>query len=313
MSNQKYVPRHQPGGTSGRRPILGTALTLAGRLSAIGGGVVSVWLLTVLPPLVIAGLEAGVGAVMLLLWSLRSPVRDFLRQIKRHVDRALRSTTASILALALTNVGVKVGFVYAVASIPLGMVNALYYSAPLIVSVIEGWRRDSGRAQALAWPLLAATGVAVLTEFWTGDVNLFGIVCGLIAGVCRALSLPISRSHIRKGKEEIYTAAATAISAAAILIWALLMGEGLAPAWATGTVGLVLICAAISTFVPQLLQLTARRFVSDSVYGILLCLSPVLGAVLGLLFLHQPVTLVQGIGIITITVAAIGAVRHDSR
>jgi threonine/homoserine efflux transporter RhtA len=39
----------------------------------------------------------------------------------------------------------------------------------------------------------------------------------------------------------------------------------------------------------------------------------VLGSVLGLLFLHQPVTLVQGIGIITITVAAIGAVRHDSR
>ena len=88
-----------------------------------------------------------------------------------------RRSFATATALGVVTAGITMLFMAAVERIPLGTASALEFLGPLAVAVAtaRGGRR-------VLWPVLAAVGVVLLTEPWSGAVNLTGVLFALAAG-----------------------------------------------------------------------------------------------------------------------------------
>ena len=76
--------------------------------------------------------------------------------------------------------GITLLFMAAVARLPLGTASALEFLGPLGVAVARG------HGAMRRWPLLAAVGVLLLTQPWTGEADLLGVGFALAAAVCWA-------------------------------------------------------------------------------------------------------------------------------
>ena len=68
-------------------------------------------------------------------------------------------------------------FMAAVARLPLGTASALEFLGPLTVAIVRG------RSGVRIWPVVAAVGVLLLTQPWTGQADPIGVAFALAAGV----------------------------------------------------------------------------------------------------------------------------------
>ena len=91
------------------------------------------------------------------------------------------STFGVCVVLGVVTAAVTLLFMAALDRIPLGTASALEFLGPLGVAVAHG----SGRRRLL-WPGLAAVGVVLLTQPWTGTVDPVGVLYALGAAVCWA-------------------------------------------------------------------------------------------------------------------------------
>src|SRR6476661_4506130 len=91
-----------------------------------------------------------------------------------------RSSLLACVALGLVIAGLTMLFMAAVVRLPLGTASALEFLGPLGVAVVRG----KGRSKM--WAAIAAVGVLLLTEPWTGTADLIGIGFALAAAVCWA-------------------------------------------------------------------------------------------------------------------------------
>ena len=92
-------------------------------------------------------------------------------------------------ALGVVTAGVTMLFMAAVARLPLGTASALEFLGPLGVAVA---RSRGGRM--LAWPVLAAVGVVLLTEPWHGSVDVVGVALALGAAACWAAYILLTQA-----------------------------------------------------------------------------------------------------------------------
>src|SRR5690242_8696390 len=99
-----------------------------------------------------------------------------------------RSLLASV-ALGVVTAGVTMLFMAAVARLPLGTASALEFLGPLGVAVARS--RDR---RALLWPALAAVGVLLLTEPWTGEIDALGVAFALGAASCWAAYILLTQA-----------------------------------------------------------------------------------------------------------------------
>ena len=155
----------------------GTAMAVASMLCVQLGLAVSVGLFDQIGPEGAAWLRLAWAGVLLLVL-VRPRPRDF--------DR--RGLLASV-ALGVVTAGVTMLFMAAVARLPLGTASALEFLGPLGVAVA---RSHGGRT--LVWPLLAAVGVVLLTEPWSGGVDLVGVAFALGAAACWAAYILLTQS-----------------------------------------------------------------------------------------------------------------------
>ena len=90
-----------------------------------------------------------------------------------------RNSFLMCVLLGVVTAAITLLFMAALDRIPLGTASALEFLGPLGVAVARG----HGRARIL-WPGLAAVGVALLTQPWTGTVDPVGVAYALAAAVC---------------------------------------------------------------------------------------------------------------------------------
>ncbi|OBF20374.1 EamA family transporter [Mycobacterium sp. ACS4331] len=222
--------------------------------------------------------------------------------------RASAFTRRSFLVCVLLGVvtaAVTLLFMAAAARIPLGTASALEFLGPLGVAVATG----SG-ARRIVWPALAAVGVVLLTEPWTGDVDTAGVLFAIAAAACWAGYILLTQ---RAGD------AVTGITALAVSM-------PVAGLVATATVGhsvigsftpeLFLFGAALALLlpvVPFILELVALRRLTTAAFGTLMSLEPAAAMLIGLLVLAQipGPTAILGIGFVV--AAGIGAARTGAR
>lgn len=207
-------------------------------------------------------------------------------------------------ALGVVTAGVTLLFMAAVARLPLGTASALEFLGPLTIAV---WRsRGVGRW----WAVVAAVGVLLLTQPWTGAADPVGVACALGAAVCWAAYILLTQ---RVG-DAVSGLGGLAISMpVAALAATVVAGPGvvehLTPQLLLYGLGL----AILLPVVPFALELLALRRLTTGAFGTLMALEPAFALVIGFLALSQVPNGTAVVGILLVVAAGIGAERTGAR
>ncbi len=234
-----------------------------------------------------------VWAALILLVVLRPRRRDF-------PPGALYASVALGVAIA----GVTLLFMAAIARLPLGTASALEFLGPLGVAVARG------HGAMRRWPALAAVGVLLLTQPWTGEADLVGVALALAAAVCWAAYILLSQ---RVGdRVPGVTGLAVSIPVAA-LVATVVAGPStfgrLTPEILLIGIGL----AVLLPVVPFALEMLSLRRLTTAAFGTLMSLEPAFALAIGLVVLGQVPGWLAAVGVACVVVAGVGAERGGAR
>jgi inner membrane transporter RhtA len=192
-------------------------------------------------------------------------------------------------------------FYLALSRIPLGITMALEFTGPLGVALFA-----SRRPIDFLWILLAALGLVALLPLGFGGapLSVLGVAYALAAGVCWALYILFGRRAGAAHGGQI-TSWGTAIGALVIVpIGFAHSGTQLfSPAILPMAIGV----AALSSALPYSLEMFAMPRIATRTFGVLMSLNPALGALSGLIFLGESLTLIQWMAIASIVAASAGS------
>lgn len=216
-----------------------------------------------------------------------------------------RNSFLMCVLLGVVTAAITLLFMAALDRIPLGTASALEFLGPLGVAVARG----HGRARTL-WPGLAAVGVLLLTQPWTGAVDLVGVAYALAAAVCWAVYILLTQ---RVGDEVAGIKGLAVSMPVAGLVASFVVGpavfEQLTPEILLVGLGL----AILLPVVPFALELLALRRLTAAAFGTLMSLEPALAMLIGLLVLHQIPRAWAMVGIFFVVAAGVGAARTGGR
>jgi inner membrane transporter RhtA len=236
-----------------------------------------------------AALRLAIASVILLIvwrpWHLR-----FTR-------RELRTVIVYGVAMGWMNFF----FYLALSYIPLGITMALEFTGPLGVAIFA-----SRRPVDFLWILLAALGLVALLPlgFSSGPLSSLGVAYALAAGACWALYIVFGRRAGAAHGGQI-TALGTVIGAFVIVPVSIVQGS--AQLFAAAILPTAFGVAVLSSALPYSLEMFAMPRIPTRTFGVLMSLNPALGAVSGLLFLSEHLTLIQWAAIASIVMASAGS------
>jgi inner membrane transporter RhtA len=280
------------GAMSSSPSSVGTSMAVASMLCVQIGLAISVGLIDDLGAPGAAWLRLAWAGVLLLVL-VRPRPRDFTRE----------SFVACVL-LGLVTAGVTLLFMASLERLPLGTASALEFLGPLGVAVARG------RRQTLAFPVLAALGVLMLTRPWEGSVDLVGVALALAAGACWAAYILLTQ-HVGDAIEGLKPLAVTmpvAALAATVVAGPSTFGRLDVELLAMG-IGLALLLPVV----PFTLELLALRRLNTSAFGTLMSLEPAFALIVGLVLLDQVPEPLAVLGIGFVVAAGIGAARTGAR
>jgi inner membrane transporter RhtA len=192
-------------------------------------------------------------------------------------------------------------FYLALSYIPLGITMALEFTGPLGVALFA-----SRRPIDFLWILLAALGLVALLPVGVGGapLSVLGVAYALAAGVCWALYILFGRRAGAAHGGQI-TSWGTVIGALVIVpIGFAHSGTQLfSPAILPMAVGV----AVLSSALPYSLEMFAMPRIATRTFGVLMSLNPALGALSGMIFLGESLTLIQWMAIASIVAASAGS------
>ena len=199
-------------------------------------------------------------------------------------------------------IGVMNLFFYAaLASIPLGVAVALEFTGPLAVALF-----GSRKPLDFFWIALAVLGLAALLPLGqgSGEIGIGGVLLALAAGACWAGYIIFGQRAGTGGGPHI-TALGLSIGAVIAMPFGIATAGTrlLDPAILPVALGVALLSSAI----PYALDMIALPRIPSRLFGILMSGQPALGALMGLLILHETLTLWQVCGITAIILASLGA------
>jgi inner membrane transporter RhtA len=216
-------------------------------------------------------------------------------------DRAWRDLSVAVafgVVLGVMNFSIYQSF----ARIPLGIAVTIEFLGPLAVAVAS-----SRRLLDLAWVIMAAGGVLLLTQGGTTNVSVTGIAFALLAATCWAAYILLSRATGRRfsGSSGLVIAmivAALVVTGPAVtqagsgLLRPAALAEGMA-------IGL------LSSVIPYRFELEALRRIPAGTFGIWMSLEPAVAAVIGLALLGESLVARQWLAIGLVVIACAGAAR----
>lgn len=216
-----------------------------------------------------------------------------------------RSAFWTCVALGVVTAGVTMLFMAALSRIPLGTASALEFLGPLGVAVAHG----KGRNRIL-WPGLAAAGVVLLTEPWTGDVDLIGVLYALSAALCWACYILLTQ---RVGDEVAGIQGLGVSMPVAGLVGTAVVGPSVFPELTPQLLLIGVGLAILLPVIPFALEMSALRHLSTAAFGTLMALEPAFAMLVGFVLLHQVPAAAAVIGICLVVAAGIGAARTGAR
>lgn len=196
--------------------------------------------------------------------------------------------------------GMNLLFYMAIRTIPLGIGVALEFTGPLAVALLH-----SRKITDFVWIVLAVTGLALLIPMGRADsLDQIGALYALGAGVCWAAYIMFGQ---KAGNDHGVQGAALGVLIAAIFIAPIGIAHAGSALLDPALIPVALGVAILSTALPYTLEMFALTRMPVRTFGTLMSMEPAVGALTGLLFLHESLSLTQWLAIGAIIVASAGA------
>ena len=197
-------------------------------------------------------------------------------------------------------------FYLSLSRIPLGVAVTVEFVGPLAVAVF-----GSRRVVDVAWVVLAAAGIALITPWSGGGADALGVALALAAGACWAAYILLGGrvSRIMPGGASV---AMGMVIASFVALPAAIATDGFArltlPLFVAG-IGVALLSSAI----PYTLEMIALKRLPARTFGILMSLEPAVAALLGLVVLHELLSFRQWLAVALIIAASTGSTLTSRR
>ncbi|WP_260960567.1 threonine/homoserine exporter RhtA [Pseudomonas citri] len=221
----------------------------------------------------------------------------------------LRPWRAKLTAQSLRTVivyGMALGgmnflFYMSLRTVPLGIAVALEFTGPLAVAIYA-----SRRAIDFLWIALAVVGLLLLipTGATRAGVDLIGAGYALGAGVCWALYILFGQ---KAGADNGVQTAALGVMIAALLVAPIGLVHAGSALLTPSLIPIAIGVAILSTALPYTLEMIALTRMPARTFGTLMSIEPAFGALSGLVFLQEYLSLAQWAAIICIILASVGA------
>lgn len=221
----------------------------------------------------------------------------------RRSDFTAAALRACVL-LGVVTAAITLLFMEALARLPLGTASALEFLGPLGVAIVRG--HGAGRR----WAAVAAAGVLLLTQPWTGEADLAGIGFALAAACCWAAYILLTQ-HVGDqvaGVKGLAVSMPVAALTATLVAGPSVVGQ-LTPELVVVGLGLALLLPVL----PFTLELLALRRLTASAFGTLMSLEPAFALGIGLVVLGQVPNLLAAVGVLCVVAAGVGAERTGAR
>jgi inner membrane transporter RhtA len=188
----------------------------------------------------------------------------------------------------------------ALSRIPLGIAVTLEFIGPLLLVVFS-----SKRAIEFLWVLLAAGGIALMTPWNNTNIDLFGAGMALLAGAFWAGYIVLGRkvSAVLDGRQAVTIGMLFALIVALPFAFA---GGGMLNFKTNMLIpglALALFCSAL----PFSLEMYALKLMPTKTFSILMSMEPAVGAICGLIFLKEYLSVQEYIAIVLVVIASAGA------
>lgn len=207
--------------------------------------------------------------------------------------------TVVIYGMALG--GMNFLFYMSLRSVPLGIAVALEFTGPLAVAIYA-----SRRAVDFLWIALAITGLLLLIPVGEAShgIDPLGAAYALGAGVCWALYILFGQ---KAGNDNGVQTAALGVMIAALFVAPIGITHAGAALLTPALIPVALGVAILSTALPYTLEMVALTRLPSRTFSTLMSIEPAFGALSGLLFLQEHLSLAQWLAITCIIVASAGA------
>jgi inner membrane transporter RhtA len=211
--------------------------------------------------------------------------------------KSLRTVIVYGMALG----GMNFLFYMSLQTVPLGIAVALEFTGPLAVAIYA-----SRRAIDFLWIGLAAIGLLLLIPMGeaSAGIDLVGAGYALGAGVCWALYILFGQ---KAGADNGVQTAALGVMIAALFVAPIGIVHAGAALLTPALIPVALGVAVLSTALPYTLEMVALTRMPARTFGTLMSIEPAIGALSGLLFLHEYLSLSQWMAILCIILASVGA------
>lgn len=214
-------------------------------------------------------------------------------------------TFGMCVVLGCVTAAISLLFMASLDRLSLGTATALEFLGPLAVAAVHGRGRHR-----YVWPGLAALGVILLCEPFSGGIDAKGALLAIAAGICWAAYILLTQ---RVG-DEVAGVNGLAISMpVAGLVSSLFVSttvfENMTPELLLIGFGM----AVLLPVVPYVLELVALRSLTTATFGTLMALEPAFALVVGWLLLEQDSGVLGILGIAAVVAAGIGAARGGGR
>ncbi|MEU0371465.1 EamA family transporter [Streptomyces sp. NPDC006283] len=282
-----------PSASGASRSLGPVALVVAGGLSVQFGAAVAVLLMPRAGALGVVTLRLVLAAAVLLV-----VCRPRLRGHSR-------ADWATVVTFGAAMGGMNMLFYQAADRIPLGAAVTLEVLGPLALSVIA-----SRRLVNLLWAALALGGVVLLGGGGFDRLDPVGAAFALAAGGMWAAYIVFSARTGRRFPQADGLALAMGFGALLSLPFGLV--EAGSRLLVPSTLGLGLAVALMSSVLPYTLELLALRRLPAATFAVLMSLEPAIAAMAGFLVLSQALSPTEGLAILLVVAASMGAVRTQA-
>ncbi|TDV63496.1 threonine/homoserine exporter RhtA [Pseudomonas sp. LP_7_YM] len=210
------------------------------------------------------------------------------------------SSLRTVLLYGIALGGMNFLFYMAIRTIPLGIGVALEFTGPLAVALLH-----SRKITDFIWIALAVVGLWLLIPTGQADtLDLTGALYALGAGVCWAAYIMFGQ---KAGGDHGVQTAALGVIIAAIFIAPIGVVHAGSALLDPSLIPIALGVAILSTALPYSLEMIALTRMPVRTFGTLMSMEPAVGALSGLLFLHETLSLTQWLAISAIIIASAGA------
>jgi inner membrane transporter RhtA len=214
------------------------------------------------------------------------------------------SAFRATVLLGVVTSGTALFFMAAIDRLPLGTASALEFLGPLGVAVARG------RGGVKVWPVIAAVGVVLLTQPWTGEADALGVAFALAAAVCWATYIVLTQ-HVG---DEVAGLKSIAVSIpVAALVVTIVAGPSTVGRLTPELLLIGLGLAILLPVIPYTLEFLALRRLTTAAFGTLMSLEPAFALLIGFVALGQEPDVLAVLGIACVVAAGIGAERTGGR